>query len=62
MFKLYPYGIHTCHPPTYQVQPALDALKEASLPETAEVQSVSLEIFQEILQCFAADVVRYGHH
>lgn len=39
----------------YQVQPALDALKEASLPETAEVQSVLLEIFQEIRQFFAAD-------
>lgn len=30
-----------------KVQPALDALKEASLPETAEVQSVLLEIFQD---------------
>ena len=39
----------------HQVQPALDALKEASLPETAEVQSVLLEIFQEIRQFFAAD-------
>ena len=35
-------------PVTRQVQPALDALKETSLPETAEVQSVALEIFQEI--------------
>lgn len=30
-----------------QVQPALDALKEASLPESTDVQSVSLEIFQD---------------
>ena len=31
----------------FEVQPALDTLKEASLPETAEIQSVSLEIFQD---------------
>eukprot|EP00913_Durusdinium_trenchii_P003605 g3335.t2 len=30
-----------------KVQPVLDALKEESLPKTSEIQSVSLEIFQD---------------
>lgn len=33
--------------PIRQVQPVLDALKEESLPKTSEIQSVSLEIFQD---------------